>query len=130
MEKSNQQPGSGSNARQNIDTSEVWAVINGMEYLTPATLAILQERAEQWRQLYPHGEPMAKRPAGYHAFIHSDEIARVLGISLRQAQKMLKLTRKVQQKDKNGLISVKEFCFVNKLDEAEFRRGLHDLKNA
>ena len=111
-----------------VAEEDAWAVVGDMKYLTAETLAVLQKRAALWKKKYPHGEPMAKRYEGYVTFAHTCDVAEVLKISMRKAQKMLQVTRQFHEKHKNSYVSVKEFCFVNNINEDEFRKGLSLLE--
>jgi hypothetical protein len=91
------------------------------------SMETLMLRAKKWAELYPSGEPAYKRPAPYRVIIHAKEVALILGIHLRTAQKMLQNTRFALGMPKNGYVSVKSFCFINNFDEEEIRRALNAL---
>lgn len=113
------------------------AVFNGKTYLLPllaewqdidpADMAVIQERARQFRALYPMGEPMGKRKPPYRMHIKSNDIVAMFDVSIRKAQLMLQNTRFVREKNKNDLVTVKEFCAVNGFEEAEVRDFLNKL---
>lgn len=109
-------------------SNEVYAIVNGLEYLTPETIKILTQRGQEWFDEWPIGEPMYSRNDGYQFVIHSNQVAQLLGIPLRTAQEILQAYRIVLGKDKNDYVSVKEFCKLNKQDEDDCRRALRDIK--
>jgi hypothetical protein len=112
-------------ARKLKPTAEVWAVVNGLEYLTPETIKILTQRGQQWHDAWPIGEPMASRRDNYQFVIHSNQVAEMLQISIRKAQDLLAACRLALGKDENGYVSVKEFCHLQKFDEEDFRKALN-----
>lgn len=105
----------------------VWCVIGDIRYGSKESEAVLQERAAE---ILAHPEAftwgmLAKRKY-FHYFdykvnIFSDDIAHACGCSKRTAQRLLQKARKLLQKPKNGMITIKEFCKLNKLDEKEIR---------
>src|ERR1044072_511259 len=105
----------------------VYAVINGLEYLTPETIEILKQRAQEWFDEWPLGEPMYCRNDGYQFVIHANQVAQLFQISLRQAQEVLQANRISLGKDSTDYVSVKEFCKLNKQDEEDCRRALRDI---
>lgn len=111
---------------QTTTEEEAWAVVGGLKYLTPETLAILDQGVEEWQELYPDGEPYFKRP-GYRHVLHSIDLAEALDVSLRTAQRLLQITRLKLGKESTAHVSVKEYCVVNKHDEEDLRRKLDDL---
>lgn len=108
--------------------NEVWAVVNGLEYLTTETIEILKQRAQEWFDEWPLGEPMYCRRDGYQFVIHTNQVAILLGIPIRTAQEILQANRIVLGKKKNDYVSVKEFCKLNNQDEEDCRRALHDIR--
>jgi hypothetical protein len=108
-------------------SKKIWAVVNGLEYLTPETLDILKQRGQDWHDTWPIGEPHYSRSDGYQFVIHTNQVRDLLQIQLRTAQDLLKVTRKVLGKPKKSYVSVKEFCFVNKLPEDEVRKSLSKI---
>lgn len=108
-------------------SDEVYAVINGLEYLTPETIKILKQRAQEWFDEWPLGEPMYCRNDGYQFVIHANQVAQLFQISLRQAQDVLQANRITLGKGSNDYVSVKEFCKLNKQDEEDCRRALRDI---
>lgn len=59
--------------------------------------------------------------------IYPQEIARLLNISERQAQWILKAVRKELNKKKNQVITVREFSAYKGFDEAELQQALDAL---
>jgi hypothetical protein len=104
-------------ARKLKPTGEVWAVVNGLEYLTPETIKIITQRGQQWYDKWPIGEPMYSRRDNYQFVIHSNQVAEMLQISIRKAQDLLAACRLALGKDENGYVSVKEFCHLQKFGE-------------
>lgn len=120
-------------ARETVATlkpsEEVWAVINGLEYLTEETIAILKQRGQEWHDEWPIGEPHFKTDDEKYQFvIHSNQVAEMYGCGIRKAQDMLAVVRATVGKDEGSFVSVKEFCFVHKEDEEDFRRALRDIQ--
>jgi hypothetical protein len=115
-------------ARELKPSGEVWAVVNGLEYLTPETIKILTQRGQQWHDKWPLGEPMYSRNDGYQFVIHTNQIMDLLNIQLRTAQDLLAVTRESLGKPKKSYVSVKEFCFINHLPEDEVREALRKIK--
>jgi len=109
-------------------SEEVWAVVNGLEMLTAETITILTQRAMEWFDRWPLGEPMYSRNDGYQFVIHTNQVMELLEISDRKAQDLLMVARKTLGKDPNGYVSVKEFCHLNKLDEEDVRKALREIK--
>ncbi|WP_205508753.1 hypothetical protein [Longitalea arenae] len=108
-------------------SKKVWAVVNGLEYLTAETIAILTQRGQEWFDEWPLGEPMYSRNDGYQFVIHANQVAQLLDIPIRTAQELLKVTRQLLGKAENRYVSVKEFCKINELDEEDARRALRDI---
>ena len=109
-------------------SKEVWAVVNGLEYLTAETIEILKQRAQEWFDLWPLGEPQYKRDDGYQFVIHTNQVADLLQINIRTAQELLQVTRRLLGKSENSYVSVKEFCKMNEFDEEDVRRALRDIE--
>ena len=109
-------------------SEEVYAVVNGLEYLTAETIEILTQRGQEWFDEWPIGEPMYSRNDGYQFVIHSNQVAELLRIPIRTAQEILQANRIVLGKKKNDYVSVKEFCKLNRQDEEDCRRALRDIK--
>jgi hypothetical protein len=109
-------------------SNEVYAVVNGLEYLTPETIEILKQRGQEWFDTWPIGEPMYSRNDGYQFVIHSNQVAELLGIPIRTAQEILQANRMVLGKNKNDYVSVKEFCKLNGQDEEDCRFALRGIQ--
>lgn len=109
-------------------STEAYAIVNGLEYLTAETIEILKQRAQEWFDEWPIGEPMYSRNDGYQFIIHSNQVAQLIGIPIRTAQEILKANRILLGKSKNDYVSVKEFCKLNGQDEEDCRRALRDIK--
>jgi hypothetical protein len=115
-------------ARKLKPSGEVWAVVNGLEYLTPETIKIITQRGQEWHDKWPIGEPMYSRNDGYQFVIHTNQIMELLNIQLRTAQEVLATTRQALGKPKKSYVSVKEFCFINHLPEDETREALRKIQ--
>ncbi|AEV98201.1 hypothetical protein A4D02_35230 [Niastella koreensis] len=110
-------------------SAEVWAVINGLEYLTEETIEILKQRGQEWHDEWPIGEPHYKSDDEKYQFvIHSNQVAEMYDCGIRKAQEMLAIVRATVGKNEGSFVSVKEFCFVHKEDEEDFRRALRDIQ--
>jgi hypothetical protein len=109
-------------------SNEVYAIVNGLEYLTPETIKILKQRAAEWFDEWPYGEPMYSRNDGYQFVIHSNQVAELIGIPIRTAQEILQANRILLGKKKNDYVSVKEFCKLNAQDEEDCRKALRHIK--
>ena len=110
-------------------SAEVWAVVNGLEYLTEETIEILKQRGQQWHDTWPIGEPHCKSDEeGYQFVIHSNQVAELYKCGIRKAQDMLAAVRLAIGKDEGSFVSVKEFCFIHKEDEEDFRRALRGIQ--
>jgi hypothetical protein len=109
-------------------SADVWAVVNGLEYLTAETIEILKQRGQEWHDKWPLGEPHYSRNDGYQFVIHSNQISEIYGCGIRKAQDMLAVVRQTVGKEEGSFVSVKEFCFVHKEDEEDFRRALRDIQ--
>ncbi len=110
-------------------SAEVWAVINGLEYLTEETIEILKQRGQEWHDKWPIGEPHYKSDEdGYQFVIHSNQVAEMYKCRIRKAQEMLAAVRLAIGKDEGSFVSVKEFCFIHKEDEEDFRRALRSIQ--
>ena len=108
-------------------SDEVWAVVNGLEFLTAETIAILTQRGQEWHDENPLGEKMYCRNDGYQFVIHSHEVQQLYKCGIRKAQEMLAIVRAAVGKDDNSYVSIKEFCKIIKEDEEDFRRALKYL---
>lgn len=116
-------------AAQLIPSAEVWAVVNGLEYLTEETIEILKQRGQEWHDTWPIGEPHYKCDDDHYQFvIHSNQVAEMYKCGIRKAQEMLAVVRLAIGKDEGSFVSVKEFCFVHKEDEEDFRRALRSIQ--
>ena len=51
--------------------------------------------------------------------IHSNQIAELLNIDLHTAKDILITARKILSKEENAMVTVKEFCRLNGLNESE-----------
>ncbi len=102
--------------------------INGLEYLTAETIEILKQRAMEWFDENPFGEPMYSRNDGYQFVIHTNQLMRILEISESTAQLLLRICRKVLGKVGRAYVSVKEFCKLNYFDEEDFRKALRGVE--
>lgn len=109
-------------------STEVWAVVNGLEYLTAETIGILKQRGQAWHDKWPIGEPMYSRNDGYQFVIHSNQVSELYGCGIRKAQEMLATVRASVGKEEGSFVSVKEFCFIHHEDEEDFRRALRDIQ--
>ena len=110
-------------------SEEVWAVINGLEYLTEETIEILKQRGQEWHDTWPIGEPHFKSDDDRYQFvIHSNQVAEMYKCGVRKAQEMLAAVRLSIGKDEGSFVSVKEFCFVHKENEEDFRRALRGIE--
>jgi len=107
-------------------SNEVW-VVNGLEFLTAETIAILTQRGQEWHDENPLGEKMYCRNDGYQFIIHSHEVQQLYNCGIRKAQDMLAAVRAVVGKDEGSYVSVKEFCKIIKEDEEDFRKALKYL---
>jgi hypothetical protein len=110
-----------------VPTDEPYFIVDGLPYLTAEGIEILKQRAMEWFDEYPLGEPMYSRKDKYQYAIHSNQVAELLGCGIRNAQKILAAIRASLGKDKNEVVSVKEFCKFNKRDEDDIRRALLDI---
>jgi hypothetical protein len=109
-------------------SAKVWAVVNGLELLTPESIEILKQRGQEWHDKWPLGEPQYSRNDGYQFVIHSNQVAEIYDCDIRKAQEMLVVVRAAVGKEKGSFVSVKEFCKIFKEDEEDFRRALRDIK--
>jgi hypothetical protein len=57
------------------------------------------------------------------------EIATFLGCTIRTAQRRLTHLRTVLLKRPGGIITIKEFCDYEKINEAEFLQAVRPVKN-
>ena len=106
---------------------KIFEIIRNLQAGIEDSMETLQMRAKQWAELYPLGEPKYKSKAPYRVIIHAKEVAVILGIHLRTAQKMLQNTRFALGLGKNAYVSVKSFCFINNFDEDDIRKALDVL---
>ncbi|OQP51183.1 hypothetical protein [Niastella populi] len=102
-------------------------VVNGLPYLTAEGIEILKQRAMEWFDEFPLGEPMYARNDKYQFVIHTNQVAELLGCGIRKAQMILASNRAILGKEKNDFISVKEFSRLIKQDEEDIRRALRDI---
>ena len=65
-----------------------------------------------------------KSLAGLKFVITTRDIIKVMQLNVRTAQRLLQKTRTRLRKEKNDYVTVKEFCSVNKFNEAEFQERL------
>lgn len=100
---------------------------NGLKFLTAGTIEILTQRAMEWFDRNPLGEPMYSRNDGYKHLIYTDQLVQLLRISERMAQVLLWICRKILDKPDGHYVSVKEFCKLFFVDEPDFRRALSDV---
>lgn len=108
-------------------TEEPYFIVNGLPYLTAEGIEILTQRAMEWFDEYPLGEPMYSRKDKYQYAIHTNQVAELLGCGIRKAQLILADNRAVLGKEKNDFVSVKEFCRLTRQDEEDIRRALRDI---
>ena len=57
--------------------------------------------------------------------IHSNQIAGVLNIEVHAAKELLMVSRKILGKDENAIVTVKEFCKLNSISEAEVYNAIN-----
>jgi hypothetical protein len=58
--------------------------------------------------------------------ITTKDIINVLDLNIRTAQRLLQRTRAALDKERTDYVTVKEFCAVNKFNEAEFRARMKE----
>lgn len=109
-------------------SKQVWAVIEGLEWLTAETIAILTERGQRWHDKHRLGEPMYSRDDGYQFVIHVHEIMQLYNTKERTAQRMLAAVRKSIGKNPKSFVTVKEWCSTVERDEEDFRKALRAIQ--
>jgi hypothetical protein len=67
---------------------------------------------------------MAKRAGNYRVVIYPDEIAAILRIHLRTAQKLVRDIRKELKMRKGMPVSIRKFCHFYVYEEDEIRTAL------
>jgi hypothetical protein len=119
------------NALKSIETlqpaDDLSFEFNGLTYLTAGTIEILTQRAMEWFDRNPLGEPMYSRNDGYKYPIYTDQLVQLFRFSERMAQLLLWICRKVLGKYDGDVVSVREFCKLFFVDEPDFRRALRDV---
>lgn len=108
-------------------SEEPYIVINGLPYLTAEGIEMLKQRAMEWFDENPLGEPMYARNDKYQFVIHTNQVAELFGCGIRKAQLILEDNRQALGKKKTDYVSVKEFCKENNQDEEDVRRALSDI---
>jgi hypothetical protein len=122
------QPGNVSITRE--QPSKLAQAIENLKNGVTVSRETLKERAKMWELLNPLGELMAKRISPYRVVIYADEVAAILRMHLRTAQKILQDIRKEANMPKKSHVSIKKFCHFYFRDEAaeeekEIRKALN-----
>lgn len=122
------QPGNVSISRE--QPSKLAQAIESFKNGITVSLETLRERVKMWELLNPQGELMAKRISPYRVVIYADEIAAILRMNLRTAQKILRDIRKEAKMPKKSHVSIKKFChfyfYENAAEEEkEIRKALN-----
>jgi hypothetical protein len=68
-----------------------------------------------------------KSPAGVKFVITTRDIIKVMQLNVRTAQRLLQKTRAKLRKAKSDYVTVREFCTVNRFNEAEFQERLAEM---
>lgn len=109
---------------------KTWLVIGTMRYGTKKTEDELNKRAKRILDNPSDYSPfaMGKRKLyeyyDYKFVIHTSDLMHALEVSERHAQRLLQITRKKLNKNKNDYVTVKEFCDLHKINELETRRKI------
>jgi hypothetical protein len=103
------QPNNGSVIHE--QPSKLAQVIEQLKNGITVSRATLRERAKRWKLIHYRGEPMYKVDGNFRMVIYADEVAAILRIHLRTAQKMLQGIRKELKMTQRLPVSINKFCF-------------------
>ena len=107
---------------------KVLVVVNGLEWLTAETIAIITQRGQEFHDENRLGEPAPCRDDGYQFILFTNQLEMMFGVTEDTAQTMIRDIRKALGIKNRKQVTVKEYCKITGFDEEDFRKALKHIK--